>query len=464
MPSVYIPESITVHLGTPNSNAANVTVSFPDYIKNVASSEIYPTWPESALRANIYAQISFALNRIFTEWYRSQGYSFDITSSTQYDQKYIHGRDIFGSVNSIVDEIFNNYLRRQGSAEPLFAQFCNGTTVTCEGLSQWGTVELAKQGMTPYEILQYYYGDDIEIVQDAPVQAIQESYPGYPLEYGQRSNEVRYLQIRLNRIAQNYPSIPKIPTIDGNFNAATASAVRKFQEIFKLTPDGIVGKSTWYQIAFVYNNVKRLAELNSEGLQFSEISQQFPNTLQMGSTGDGVKIVQYYLQVVGRFNNSIPPVAIDGIFGEATRNAVMAFQRQYGLTQDGIVGRQTWIYLYRAVKGAGALVPVFDVTTAQPYPGYTLRSGSRGENVSLLQEYLTAISLNDSSIPAVPITGYFGDQTYNSVISFQRQYGLAADGIVGMETWNRITSVYKSLLDSSELRFGQYPGTVMQSS
>ena len=463
MPTVYIPESITVHLGTPSSNASNVTVSFPDYIKNVASSEIYPTWPESALRANIYAQISFALNRIFTEWYRSQGYNFDITSSTQYDQKYIHGRDIFGSVNSIVDEIFNNYLRRQGNIEPLFAQFCNGTTVTCAGLSQWGTVDLAKQGMTPYEILQYYYGDDIEIVRNAPVQAVRESYPGYPLEFGQNSNDVKLLQIRLNRISQNYPAIPRIPATDGRFNVATVSAVRKFQEIFKLTVDGIVGKSTWYQIAFVYNNVKRLADLNSEGLQLSDVSKQFPDVLQIGSTGDGVKVIQYYLRVAGRFNNAIPPVAIDGIFGESTRDAVIAFQRQYDLIPDGIVGQQTWIYLYRAVKSAGALVPVFDVTTVRPYPGYVLRSGSRGEYVGLLQEYLTGISIYDSSIPAVPITGYFGDQTYNAVIAFQQQYGLAADGIVGLETWNRITSIYSSLMDSSGTRFGQYPGAAMSS-
>ncbi len=463
MPSVYIPESITVHLGTPRSNASNVTVSFPDYIKNVASSEIYPTWPESALRANIYAQISFALNRIFTEWYRSQGYSFDITSSTQYDQKYIHGRDIFASVNSIVDEIFNNYLRREGNVEPLFAQFCNGTTVTCAGLSQWGSVDLARQGMTPYEILQYYYGEDIEIVRGAPVQAIQESYPGYPLEFGQNSNAVKLLQIRLNRIARNYPNIPKIPEPDGRFNTATESAVRKFQQIFKLTVDGVVGKATWYQIAFVYNNVKRLAELNSEGLQFAEISQQFPDTLQLGSTGDGVRVIQYYLQVAARFNDAIPPVIVDGIFGEATRQAVMAFQRQQGLAQDGIVGQQTWIRLYRTVRGAGAQVPLFAVTTAQPYPGYVLRSGSRGENVALLQEYLTAISLYDTSIPSVPITGYFGDQTYNSVVSFQRQYGLAVDGMVGMETWNRIVSIYTTLMDSRGVQFGQYPGSAMSS-
>ena len=160
----FIPETITVHLGAPDSDAANVTVDFPTYIKNVASSEIYPTWPESALRANIYAIISFALNRIYTEWYRSRGYDFDITASTQFDQKFINNREIFENISDIVDEIFNDYVVRQGYIEPLFTSFCNGTTVTCSGLSQWGTVSLANQGFTPYEILQYYYGDNINIV------------------------------------------------------------------------------------------------------------------------------------------------------------------------------------------------------------------------------------------------------------------------------------------------------------
>ena len=165
-----IPEFITVHLGLPASNAQNVTVSFIDYIKNVASSEIYPTWPESALRANIYAQISFALNKIYTEFYRARGYNFDITNTTQYDQAFVPGRNIFGDINRIVDDIFDSYLRREGFLEPLAARFCNGTTVTCEGLSQWGSVSLANQGYLPYQIIQYYYGDDVNIITDVPVE------------------------------------------------------------------------------------------------------------------------------------------------------------------------------------------------------------------------------------------------------------------------------------------------------
>ena len=160
----FIPETIIVHLGRPDEDARNVTVSFPDYVKNVASSEIFPNWPENALRANIYTIVTFALNRVYTEWYRSKGYDFDITDSTQYDQKFIFGREVFENISNIVDEIFNDYIVRQGNVEPLFAQFCNGTTVTCDGLSQWGTVDLAERGYTPYQILQYYYGEDINIV------------------------------------------------------------------------------------------------------------------------------------------------------------------------------------------------------------------------------------------------------------------------------------------------------------
>ena len=455
---VYIPEYITVHLGRPDENAANVTVSFPEYIKNVASSEIYPTWPENALRANIYAQISFALNRVFTEWYRAQGYPFDITASTQFDQKYIQGRDIFDSVSRIVDEIFNDYIRRQGSIEPLFAQFCNGTTVTCAGLSQWGTVELANRGLTPYEILQYYYGDDIDIVRNAPVQAIAQSYPGFVLEFGYTGNDVKLLQIRLNRIARNYPQIPRIPSLTGRFDTATERAVTEFQRIFNLTPDGRVGKATWYKIQFIYNNVKRLSELNSEGLQLAEVSKQFPDVLQLGASGNGVRVLQYYLTVISRYNSSVPPVAIDGTFGESTRSAVLAFQRAFGLPQDGIVGRDTWAELYSTVKGAGISTPLFDLVDAEPYDGTILRRGMRSPRVGLLQEYLSFIARYDASVPSVSVTDYFGDQTYNAVTAFQREYGLAPDGIVGEDTWNRIISIYTSLGEGNSSRFGQYPG------
>ena len=201
----FIPQYITVHLGPPDSDAENVTVTFPDYIKNVASSEIYPTWDESAIRANIYAQISFALNRVYTEFYRSRGYDFDITNSTAIDQKFIKGRNIFDNIDRIVDEIFNDYIREIGVAEPLAAKYCNGTTVTCEGLSQWGSENLAQQGYSTLDILYYYYGYNIELVNDAPIREFRESYPGTPIRRGDSGAYVKVIQRELNLISQNYP-------------------------------------------------------------------------------------------------------------------------------------------------------------------------------------------------------------------------------------------------------------------
>lgn len=297
----FIPETITVHLGTPDSPAPNVTLDFPSYIKNVASSEIFPTWPESALRANIYAIISFALNRIYTEWYRSRGYDFDITATTQYDQKFINGREYFQNISYLVDELYNDYVRRQGTVEPLFTAFCNGTTSTCDGLSQWGTVTLANRGYTPYEILQYYYGKDIDIVKNAPVRTAQPSYPGIPLEFGSAGNDVRSLQIYLNRISRNYPAIPKIPAADGIFDDATQQAVRTFQQVFGLEVTGIVEQSTWYRITSVYTAVKRIAELDSEGVRIEEITPVFTEDLSIGMQSDEVRMLQYYLAVIGAY-------------------------------------------------------------------------------------------------------------------------------------------------------------------
>lgn len=452
----FIPQYITVHLGRPDDYAENVTVTFPDYIKNVASSEIYPTWPENALRANIYAQISFALNRFYTEWYRSRGYDFDITNSTQFDQKYIHGRDIYDSVSRITDELFNDYLRRQGFVEPLFAQFCDGIEVTCNGLSQWGSVTLANQGLTPYEIIKNYYGDNVDIVFNAPVDLPSSSYTG-PLKLGNAGNEVRLLQIRLNRISRNYPAIPKINPVNGVFNLQTESAVRAFQRIFNLTADGIVGKSTWYKIAYLYASVKRLAELNSEGVSLSEVSKQYTTSVSEGDSGEKVRIMQYFLSAVANFNEMIPPITVDGFFGSATREAVIAFQKAYGLSPDGVVGETTWNALWRSYQGiVDTLENVANIPV--PYPGSPLSQGDRGEDVETLQNYLRVISDYFPSVPKIPATGYFGEDTKNTVRIFQSIFGLEVDGIVGENTWNAVASLYEDVTTGSKRVAGQFPG------
>ncbi len=456
-----IPETITVHLGAPDQAAQNVTVNFPDYIKNVASSEIYPTWPESAIRANILAQITFALNRVYTEYYRSRGYDFDITNSTAFDQSFVYGRDIFDNISEIVDGIFNDYLRRQGSVAPLFAQYCNGTTVTCGGLSQWGSVTLAEAGLTPIQILQNYYGDDIELVRDAPVEGLAESYPGVPLRPGTSGNEIRRIQIQLNRISKNYPNIPKIPNPDGIYGTETEAAVRAFQRTFGLTEDGIIGRATWYMIKRIFNGVKKLSELNAEGLPLSDVTNLFETQLAEGATGTGVRELQYLLAFVGYFVETIPPVAVDGIFGSATRQAVEAFQQTYGLPVTGIVDTVTWNRLFDAYRGQLASLPGGYFTEAtRPYPGFQLRIGSSGEEVEALQEYLNFISDTYTSIPKLTVDGDFGASTAAAVRAYQTLFGITPSGIVSSVTWNAITETYRELREGTDTSGTQYGGGI----
>ena len=352
MPTVipYVPQRITVHLGAPSASADNVTVSFSDYVKNVASSEIYPTWEESALRANILAIVSFALNRVYTEFYRSRGYDFDITSSTAYDQFFVRGRSFFSNVSRLVDELFNSYLRRPGFVEPLAAKFCNGTTVTCEGLSQWGSQALAQQGYNSTQILRSYYGD-VEIVANAPVQDSVSSYPGTPLRRGSVGPNVVVIQIELNRISQNYPAIPKVSVVDGIFGAATENSVTAFQEIFNLAPDGVVGPATWYALVRLYTAVTSLSELRSQGQRFYTIAWNKGRPLVPGDRGIQVEHLQYMLRVLAAYISQIPSVAVDGIYGSASRSAVLAAQGYFGLPQTGTVDLTTWNEIYDQFTG-----------------------------------------------------------------------------------------------------------------
>ena len=454
-----IPENITVHLGRPEQNARNVTLPFLDYVANVASSEIYPTWPENAIRANMYAQISFALNRIYTEFYRSRGYDFDITSSTSIDQSFVEGRDIFENIRELAGELFDSYVRRQGSVEPLFTAYCDGRRVTCEGLSQWGTVELAEQGLTPYEILTYYYGDDIDIVRDVPTANTGESAPVVPLRVGAANDQVRTAQIRLNRISKNYPSIPKIELTDGVFSQDTEAAVRRFQEIFGLTVDGVIGRATWYYIRRIYNAVKRLNELDSEGVSLSEVTQQYPGVLREGDTGNAVANLQYYLNYLSGFYESVPPVAVDGSFGPATRAAVIDLQNTFGLVADGIVGPLTWSRLYDAYLGiVSTIPPEYTEGVTVPFPGEILRLGSDSDDVRLLQEYLNYVARSFDEITPVSVTGYFGPRTREAVIAFQELAGLPVTGQVAAITWEALTDLYSDLFSGNTLGEGQYPG------
>ncbi len=437
---VIIPSTITVHLGRPDEAAENVTVPFTEYIKNVASNEIYPTWPENAIIANILAQISFTLNKVYTEYYRSRGYDFDITNNTVIDQAFVPDSETFDNISRIVDRIFNNYIVRSGSIVPLYAQFCDGVNTQCSGLSQWGTVTLAEQGMSPIDILKYYYGNDIEIVYNAPVGENTPSYLGIPLRRGSYGDDVLIIKRELNRIRQNYPAIPYIASVNsGIFDLDTEAAVRSFQQIFNLNVDGIVGKATWYKIKQVYSAVKQLSELTSEGLTISEVERRYVRDLRLGDSGVDVKALQYYLAFLGYFMAELPPIPITGTFDQATQDAVYAFQSAYGLPVTGVVDFNTFLRIDEVYKATVRNLPAnYQSAIGEPYPGKFLVLGDRGENVRIIQQYLQVIAQNDPNIPNVSVTGEFDDATRAAVIALQRQLGIEESGAIGPVLWSEI--------------------------
>ena len=461
---VIIPKNITVHLGKPAASAQNVTVSFRKYIANVASSEVYPTWPESALRANIHCQISLALNRIYTEWYPSRGYSFNITNSTSYDQYYVHGRTVFDVMVRLTDDIFNTYLRKTGTVNPYYSEYCDGKSVTCPGLKQWGTVTLAKQGKTPLQILKYYYGSDIEIVRTNNIQAIPQSYPGSPLRQGDSGTAVFTLQRQLNRITKDYPFFGKL-TVDGIFGPRMVSTVKAFQRQFNLTADGVVGRQTWYKISYIYVSVKDLAELTSEGETSSGTLSDGSwggTALRTGSTGSAVEQVQFWLNTLAQYDSAIPSLAVDGRYGAATASAVRAFQRRYGLTVDGVVGRETWNAIYNEFRSIQS-----DNGTPNAYPGTALREGASGQNVRLVQFWLKIARTVYSTLNDLTVDGKFGAATTAAVKRFQTYFGLTSDGVVGRTTWNKLYEVYNDIANkllSPSLRPGEYPGILRRGS
>ena len=461
-----IPENVTVHLGRPTSSAQNVTVSFRQYIANVASSEVYPTWPEQALRANIHAQISLALNRVYTEWYPSRGYNFTITNSTSFDQYYVHKRNIFEVMQRITDDIFNTYVRRTGTIDPYYTEYCDGKTVSCKGMKQWGTVDRANAGMNALQILRYYYGNNIEIVRTTNIQSIPQSYPGTPLRRGSTGKYVSIIQRQLTRIAKNYPFFGN-PGVDGVFGDATERVVKAFQKQFNLAQDGVVGRSTWYKISYIYTSVKKLAQLTSEGekptgSQDTITGSNYPGTpLRRGSTGNSVQQLQFWLQQLSEFDPSLPDLTVDGVFGSGTEAAVKAFQKKYGLLDDGVVGRMTWDAIY-----AQYLSLQNDVNqSANGYPGTPLRNGSRGDSVRKVQFWLRIVASNYSSITAPAVDGIFGSGTEAAVRAFQREFGLTADGVVGPATWQKMYEIYGDVTNqllAPNQRPGTYPGSPLR--
>ena len=460
MPYPYpvVPETITVHLGAPGESARNVVVPFAQYIKNVASHEIYPTWPESAIRANILAQISYALNRVYTEYYRARGYDFDITSTTRYDQAYVEDGDIFENISRIVDDIFNNYIVRQGSVEPLFAQFCDGVRTRCGGLSQWGSVDLAEEGMTPYEILQYYYAvvDLLDLVpcglaHDAVLRQIEDLLKDPHRLLHVLVKDEAVVQRRdggvvlpdavelplqgLHVVAgvappQGPPRIGgHVPAHRGIHHQIDVSAVVVLQDL--------VGCHAL--LCQIYNGVKQLSELSSEGLTIPEVQRRYAEDLRLGDSGIDVRTVRFYLAFLGYFLPELPMISLSDDFDQELLDAVYTFQRVYGLPVDGVVGRETWNALQTAYQKVLAELPEdYRQFAGEVYPGRFLVRGDRGEQVALMQERLNQISREDETLPSLVVDGIFGPATQQAVLTLQRQLGFDPTGAVGPVLWAQI--------------------------
>ena len=439
-----VPNEIIVHLGPPNEAAKDVSVPFIDYISNVASNEIYPTWPENSLKANIYVIISFALNRIYNEWYRSKGYNFDITNSPIYDQTYKQDKQIYENISNIVEETFNDYVVKANQVQPYFTKYCDGRKTTCDGLSQWGTVTLANQNKTPLEIIRYYYGNDTYIKYDAPVGNNTIGYPGYVNRLGSVGNPVRAIQRDLNRIRINYPAIPQINDTLGIYEKETEEAVKKFQEIFALPITGNVDKATWYKIKYVYTSVKKLSDLYSEGLSPEEATFLYKDELKYGDTGIEVEFIHYYLDAISFLDPDIPHLKTNSVFNDNTKQMIMAFQSKYGLPVTGKITYVDWKVLVEVYdKLLQSFPSEYSTYVNELYPDYFLSRGMSGDDVKRFQRFLLKICKYDKSIPGVRVNGIFDELTENSVKKIQNDYGFETNGLVGPLLWKKVVELSK---------------------
>ena len=442
-----VPTEITVHIGSPEEAGKTITVPFPEYIKNVASNEIYPSWPADAIKANILAQISFALNRVYNEWYPSLGYNFDITSSPAYDQTFKEDSQFFENISQIVDDIFNNYIVKGDQVQPLFAAYCDGINTTCDGLSQWGSVELARQGLSPTEILKRYYGNDIRIIYNAPVSPNIPSYPGFPFRLGSAGNYVRQLKVQLNRISNNYPAIPKIEEENIFFTTDMEESVKAFQEIFDLPVTGTVDKATWYEVKYLYNAVKKVANLASEGISIEEVQFPYGETLQIGDTGPYIRPLNYLLNFLSYFDTDIPKLNLSGEeFTEDTKEMVIAFQTSNNIEANGIVDKNTWNALVTDYNQTKGLIPEeYLYYEDKLYPGIFLSLGMTGDDILNLQNFLYIICEKTHQIPGVRVNGTFDELTEESIKAIQKRYNLPENGVVGPATWQKIIDWVESL-------------------
>ncbi len=459
---IFIPEFIIVHIGCPGDDGEVLAVPFIDYIKNVSCSSVYPTWSREAICANVHSIISFTLNRIYTDWYKSKGYGFDITSSSEDDQMYVKGRNLFRNVCDIVDEIFYTCIRVNGFSQPFLAKCYNFSNCSGRSLSRWGSFDLAEDGFGALDILKKYYGDNIELVNVDDVGGIINRNPQRNLSVGSVGDDVRFIQKALNTIAKQYVGISKILNEDGIFGENTRRAVRDFQRIFNLDADGIVGVKTWNKISLLYALIKKIFD-NSNNIE-EIIRNAFP--MELGSKGEDVKNIQKSLNFIFKKYGSFDKLDEDGYFGEKTRDAVKEFQKRFGLVVDGIVGKDTIDrikYVEKNINDLSMFVPNvsddneefiedikqlkddFRLILSLEEIEIPMKFGDQGENVKSLQRELNNLSKYYGFLEKLDEDGIFGPKTKETILKFQKRFGLNVDGIFGEESLKKLVSLNKAL-------------------
>ena len=468
LPEVTIPNFIRVHLGRRERPSTIVSVPYMDYIKNVASHEIFDAWPEEAIIANVYCIISLTLNRVYTEFYRKQGYNFDITSETYMDQRYVHGGIVGARISAIVDRIFNIHLAIVGHKEPFLALYNDGVTVNIPGrLSQWGSFYDARdRGMTAWQIINKYFSQNLELRTVDRFGGVLESYPGYTLAQGTRGDAVRTMQVFLNRIlGRHIPNFNPIIT-NGEFGPQTRNAVMTMQGILGLPQTGVIDRRTWYDISKRYATEKALWEMYSEGQRIGIGTTPPTKLMRPGDTGSLVTELQFLLDFIAMYHSEIPFVAQTSRFDSLTTEGVRAFQRLFGITIDGIVGATTWRKLYDVYWGImqNAVPPQPPPPgpppgNIPPFPGVSLRVGSTGQSVRLVQEAINRLAEVTPGLWRIAEDGIFGNGTRDAVMAFQRIFGLAVDGIVGVNTWRRLMEEAYSAGGPTQPEIPPFPGT-----
>lgn len=482
---IIIPEFITIHMGEPSECGEILTIPFIDYIKNVSCSCVYPTWREEALRANIYAITSFALNRIYTDWYKSRGYGFEITNSRNYDQMYVRGRTLFRNVCDIVDEIFDSCIKVEGFNQPLLAK-CENLSKEERCLSRWGSLDLAEDGLDALEILRKYYGDNIKVEKASYIAGIRRPYSGKPLSFDSVGDDVKFIQRALNFIGKKYTGIDKILQEDGIYGENTEKAVKNFQSIFNLKRDGIVGSKTWNKICLVYSLIKKIFGSDND----IEDSEQDSLPLKLGSRGELVKIIQEDLNYVLSNYNFYKNLKVDGIYGPLTEKAVLDFQKIFSLVPDGIVGKDTLDRLEYVKENLKKLDNVFsnkalinDEKVYGELKGYqdmdssgeclnnnnftiinqrklskevnmciNISFGDVGDDVKQLQKELNNLGKLYDFLEPLKEDGIFGENTKRVLEKFQEKFGLPVTGVFDRENLRKLMSIKKALNELKDLR------------